>query len=110
MKVITHKRGATLDLLFTMDAAYADGHFAGWTMDAQLRAPGGRGLVSVLALSWVDAATTRNLRVQRDAAGQDGWPLGLCTFDVRFVRTDGFTVLSKNVGVNVEASNTHDSP
>ena len=99
MNTIDHKRGDTLELLTTIPAAFADGHFAGWAMSSQLRGPGGRALVADLSLTWIDAATTRHLLIR--AANTSAWPVALCEFDVQFTRPDGHITSTSTAGINV---------
>lgn len=105
MNSIHHKRGDTLELLTTIPAAFLDGHFAGWAMASHLRGPGGRTLVAVLDLSWIDAATTRHLLIR--CADTSAWPVGRCAFDVQFTRPDGHITSTSTAAIFVVEDMTH---
>lgn len=53
----SHKRGDSFARLITIPADFADGHFASWSVAAQLRDTAGR-LISALACTWSDPLTT----------------------------------------------------
>lgn len=89
-----HKRGDSFDLLVTIPPQFADGYFAGHTVASQIRQQGADGaMVADLTCTWVDALTTRALRLQ--CLDTKAWPVGPAQFDVQFTRTaDGFVLSS----------------
>lgn len=109
----THKRGDTFDRIVTLPAfdaetntGFEDGYFAsGWTLAAQVRThqpaapnrPPLGTLVADLQVSWLDAVTTRNLRLL--AIDTNAWPIGACEVDVQFTRTSDSYVISTSTAV-----------
>lgn len=89
-----HKRGDSFDILVTIPARFADGYFVGHTVASQIRQTGAEGAkVADLTCAWVDALTTRALRLQ--CLDTSAWPVGAAQFDVQFTRTsDGFVLSS----------------
>lgn len=86
-----HKRGDSFDYVTTIPDTFADGHFVGWDVAAQVRDPGKGSLVAELDVSWNDPATTRQLRLLK--IDTKTWPAVPLEFDVQFVRTaDGYTL------------------
>ena len=86
-----HKRGDSFDYVTTIPDTFADGHFVGWDVAAQLRDPSKGSLVAQLDVSWVDPATTRQLRLLK--IDTKTWPVVPLEFDVQFTRTsDGYTL------------------
>lgn len=89
----THKRGDSFDILVTIPARFADGYFVGYTVTSQIRQMGADGAkVADLTCTWVDALTTRALRLQ--CINTSTWPPGPAQFDVQFKRTADNFVLS----------------
>ncbi len=104
----THKRGDSFDLLVTIPARFADGYFADYTVASQLRTADGT-LIADLACTWVDAATTRALRLE--VLETQAWPVGAAQFDVEFTRTaDGFKVSSTTAQILIVADVTRPAP
>lgn len=97
----THKRGDSFDILVTIPPRFADGYFAGYTVTSQIRKPGADGAkVADLACAWVDALTTRALRLQ--CIDTAAWPTGPAQFDVQFRRTsDGFVLSSTTAQIAI---------
>lgn len=86
----THKRGDSFSRLIDLPAELPDGHFVGWAPSCQVR-DGNNTLLSDLTCDWVDAETTRQLRVKTIVTTH--WPVGQAEMDVQFVRSsDGWTV------------------
>lgn len=90
-RTYTHKRGDSFDLLVTIPAQFADGYFVGHTVASQIRQPDGT-KVADLDCAWVDALTTRALRLT--CLVTTAWPTGPAQFDVQFKRTSDNFVLS----------------
>jgi hypothetical protein len=87
----THKRGDSLDLVVAVPARFADGYFTGYEVASQIRAQEGGAKVADLTCEWLDAATTRNLRLT--CLDTTAWPVLPAEFDVQFKRTsDGFVI------------------
>lgn len=106
MKTMPHKRGDSFVLVATIPAAFADGHFVGYTPAGQVRAPGGDALVADLVLEWADPATTRHLKIT--AMDTRAWPLGLCLFDIQFTRDfDGYVTSTSTAGIRVNKDATY---
>lgn len=81
-----HKRGDSFYLLVTIPPQFANGYFVGHTVASQIRQPGADGaMVAELVCTWVDALTTRALRLQ--CMDTKAWPVGPAQFDVQFTRT-----------------------
>lgn len=81
------KRGASFDLTVRIPSRFADGHFAGWTLDSQVRDAKG-GLIATLAATWVDPAAARFIRLV--ALDTRAWPVGEAQFDIVFESPAGF--------------------
>lgn len=81
------KRGASFDLTVRIPSRFADGHFAGWTLESQVRDTKG-GLIATLAATWVDPALARFIRLV--ALDTRAWPLGEAQFDIVLQAPDGF--------------------
>lgn len=81
------KRGAGFDLTLRVPSEFADGHFAGWTVESKVRTPS-FSLVAALTADWVDPVTTRHVRLQ--FLDTRAWPVGEVHFDVVFVSPSGF--------------------
>lgn len=95
-----HKRGDTFDYTTTIPSTYADGYFVGWTVAAQVRNASSGSLVASLDTSWVNAATTRELRLLK--IDTKAWPLGSLEFDVQFTRTsDGYVMSTETMKFSV---------
>lgn len=88
---LEHKRGDSFDYTTTIPDSFADGHFADWTVASQVRDPIKGTLVSQLEASWVDEATTRQLRLLK--IDTKSWPITELEFDVQFTRvSDGYSL------------------
>lgn len=87
-----HKRGDSFDILVTIPPRFADAYFVGYTVTSQIRQTNGGAKVADLTCTWVDAATTRALRLQ--CIDTTAWPPGPAQFDVQFKRTSDNFVLS----------------
>lgn len=88
---ISIKRGDSFDFINTIPDTFADGHFVGWTVSSEVRNPANGSLVAALDTSWVNAVTTRQLRLLKIDTKE--WPLTTLEFDVQFVRSvDGYTL------------------
>lgn len=79
-------RGATLDMLARIPLIFADGYFAGWVPTSQLRSHTDV-LIATLDVQWVDAVTTRMLRLR--CADTSAWQVGPALFDVCLTAPDG---------------------
>ena len=79
-------RGATLDMLARIPYDFADGYFAGWVPTSQLRNHTDV-LIATLDVQWVDAVTTRMLRLK--CADTSAWQVGPALFDVCLTAPDG---------------------
>jgi hypothetical protein len=94
-----HKRGDSFDYVTTIPTTFADGYFVGWTVAAQVRNAKTDALVASLTATWVDAATTRALKLLH--IDTSAWPLGPMEMDVQFTRTsDGYTLSTSTVQFN----------
>lgn len=102
----THKRGDSFDRVGAMPAQFADGYFVGWTVASQIRTASGT-LVADLVCTWLDNATTRDLRLTK--IDTTAWPAGEAKIDVQFKRTsDGFTFSSETETLWIVGDVTHD--
>lgn len=100
----THKRGDSFDLLVTIPAQFPDGYFVGHTVASQIRQPDGT-KVADLDCAWVDALTTRALRLT--CLVTTAWPTGPALFDVQFTRTaDGFVLSSSTAQIIIVQDQT----
>ena len=79
-------RGSMLDMLARIPISFADGYFAGWVPTAQLRTYADA-LIATLDVQWVDAVTTRMLRLK--CADTSAWQVGPALFDVCLTAPDG---------------------
>lgn len=94
-----HKRGSSFDYVSPIPDNFVDGYFVGWTVLAQVRQPNGT-LVAALQTSWVEPATTRNLRLL--AVDTSDWPTGRLQFDVAFTRTsDNYRLTTTTVPLDL---------
>lgn len=94
-----HKKGDSLDLVVTIPARFADGYFAGYEIASQVRTMAGI-KVSDLGCAWLDAATTRSMRLS--CLDTTGWPVGAAKFDVQFKRvSDGFVLSSTTAPMHI---------
>jgi len=96
-------RGASLDLLARMPSLFADGHFAGWQLDAQVRTRAGE-LVAALGVAWTDAAATRHLRLT--CQDTSAWPVAPVQFDVRLTSPAGDAIYTRAVTIFITQSST----
>lgn len=104
----THKRGDSFSRLITIPPDLADGHFAGWTLAAQVRDANGN-LLGDLACEWLDPLTTRELRVT--AVNTTGWRVGRAELDVQFTRTaDGWVQSTETHSFTVARDVTQPAP
>lgn len=95
-----HKRGDTFDFTTAIPDTFPDGYFVGWTVAAQVRNAASGALISTLDTSWLNAATTRNLRLLK--IDTKAWPVGKVEFDVQFTRTsDGYVISTSTEQFNV---------
>lgn len=95
-----HKRGDTFDYRVAIPASYADGYFVAWTTLSQIRQAKSGALVATLTTSWLDGATTRDLRLL--AIDTSGWPLGALEFDVQLTRiSDGYVLSTNTIAVDL---------
>lgn len=87
-----HKCGDSFDVVLTIPPTFANGYFVGYTVTSQIRQPGADGAkVADLTCTWVDALTTRALRLQ--CLNTSAWTPGPAVFDVQFKRTsDGYVM------------------
>lgn len=100
----THKRGDSFDLLVTIPAQFPDGYFVGHAVASQIRQPDGT-KVADLDCAWVDALTTRALRLT--CLVTTAWPIGPALFDVQFTRTaDGFVLSSSTAQIIIVPDQT----
>ena len=81
------KRGASFDLTLRVPSEFADGHFAGWTLESKVRAPSG-GFIAALTAEWVDPVVARFVHLQ--CLDTRAWSIGEAHFDVVFVSPGGF--------------------
>lgn len=86
-----HKAGDSFTRLLAIPPEFADGYFVGWTVKSQVRTEAGE-LVSECACSWLDAVTTRNLKIR--VANTTAWAPGRLLVDVQFTRTADSEVMS----------------
>lgn len=97
---ISIKRGDSFDFINTIPEAFADGHFVGWTVSSEVRNPADGSLVASLEASWVNPATTRQLRLLK--IDTKAWPIATLEFDVQFVRSvDGYTLSTATSKIKV---------
>jgi hypothetical protein len=95
-----HKRGDTFDYSVTIPPTYPDGYFAGWAVACQIRDPRTGTLVADIAASWVDPATTRDLRLLKVDTSE--WPLALLETDVQFTSPmDGYRMSTTTAQVSI---------
>lgn len=89
-----HKCGDSFDILVSIPPTFSDGYFVGYTVTSQIRKPSADGAkIADLTCTWVDALTTRALRLQ--CLNTSAWTSGAAVFDVQFRRTsDGFVMSS----------------
>lgn len=104
---LTHKRGASFDVLVTIPAQFADGYFADYDPASQVRTPDGT-LVADLTCAWVDAITTRALRLTCIDTG--AWPVGAAQFDVRFKRSSDGHVIPSSTAQLIVVKNITQEP
>jgi len=83
---LTVTQGGTFQVLARIPDDYADGFFAGYTVESQLRTVKG-GLIADLNPEWVDPGLTRVLRLK--VVDTSSWPLGSGVFDIRFTSPTG---------------------
>ena len=102
----THKRGDSFDRIAEIPPWFPDGYFAGQTVKAQLRSRKTGEKIADFNCSWLDDATTRNLRLQK--LDTTAWPTGEAELDVEFNRTDGFVYSSSTAVLWIVADVTHD--
>ena len=94
------KRGDSFDYTATIPSSFADGYFVGWTVAAQIRDPASSTLIANLDCSWINAATTRELRLLK--IDTTSWPTQTLEFDVQFMRTsDAYKISTDTVQVIV---------
>jgi len=96
---LTIKRGDSLDFLATIPSHFADGHFAGWAVSAQVRSDKDE-LFADLEVDWIDEATTRALRLL--CLDTSAWKPGRAQFDIQLRRPDGYTISSATTPIYVE--------
>lgn len=88
-----HKRGDSFDYVTTIPDTFPDGHFADWTVAAQVRDMSKGTLIAQLDVSWLDPVATRQLRLLK--IDTRAWPVVPLAFDVQFTRpSDNFVVSS----------------
>lgn len=85
------KRGDSFDRLTNIPDTFADGHFVGWTVTAQVRTAKYGKLLADLVCAWADPVTTRILSVK--CLDTTSWVVGPAEMDIQFVRNDdGYTI------------------
>lgn len=100
MASIITKRGDSFEYLATIPSDYPNGYFVGWTVASQIRTAKYQDLVADLVCSWVDAVTTRTLKVSKIVTTD--WPIGNAEMDVQFVRTsDQTTISTDTIEINI---------
>lgn len=97
------KRGTSFDHSILIPDSYADGYFAGATVQSQVRTAMGV-LVADLECQWVDPVTTREIHV----FGETGaWPLGTLFTDVRIYRaSDRLQMFTQTVRFKLRQAQT----
>lgn len=104
----SHKRGDSFDAVVAIPAFFADGYFADFDVVSQIRTPGGV-LVGEFECSWVDAVTTRALRLV--CINTRNWPVGPAEIDVEFTRrSDGFVYSTQTEQIYVLRDVTEPQP
>ena len=94
-----HKQGDSFTRLLAIPADFADGYFVGWDVKSQVRSETGE-LVSDCVCSWLDAVTTRNLKIR--VANTTAWAPGRLMVDVQFTRAaDGEVMSTTTATINV---------
>lgn len=107
--MLPQKRGDSFDRLANIPEAFADGHFVGWTITAQVRTAQYGKLLAELECTWVDPLTTRILSVK--AIDTRNWIVGDAEMDIQFVRdSDGYTISTSTVVFNVVRDVTRAEP
>ena len=91
-------RGASLDMLARIPDDFADGFFAGWVPASQLRNHVDV-LIATLDVQWVDAVTTRMLRLK--CADTSDWQVGPALFDVCLTAPDGMRLYTTAQRLNI---------
>ena len=98
---MNHKQGDTFDYLINIPSTFANGHFVGWDVTAQLRSASMSGkLIAQFDVAWVDAVTTRTLRISKMVTSD--WPIGNAEFDVQFKRvSDGYVLSTASMELEI---------
>lgn len=99
---ISVKRGSTMALVFTIPDTIDDKYFMTWIPKAQLRKSRNdskEGLIADLACYWVDE-TYKQIVVMHNMT--KNWPLGRAELDIAFLSSEGYTLYSSTVEVNIE--------
>ena len=86
-----HKAGDSFTRLMVVPDAFADGYFTGWEVKSEIRNEAGH-LVAACVCEWLDALTTRNLKLR--VVNTTSWRPGLVFIDVQFTRTADGEVMS----------------
>ena len=99
-----HKRGASFHALIQIPAAFADGHFAGWTVASQARTEADA-LIADFTVEWADPVTTRVLVLK--CLDTTTWPIGSAFIDAKLTDPDGFVMPTTTVPFYVVKDITH---
>lgn len=86
--------GDTFDYVITMPNSFSDGFFVPYAVYAQVRTAKYSEFVADLECTWVDAATTRDLKLFKIATKD--WPLVNCEVDLKFIRRSDNYVFSSH--------------
>ena len=101
------KRGSTFKFTLKLPDSVVDGTFQGWVPTAQIRKhrdDSTNGLIATIPVSWVNAQTARELRVNFNDT--DAWPLGDADFDILLTAPDGTRLHSATMYFNIQRSVT----
>lgn len=100
----SHKRGASFHALVRIPAAFADGHFAGWTLASQARTESDA-LLDDLEVTWADPVTTRVLVLK--CLDTTAWAIGTAYLDVKLTDPNGFVMPTSTAIFYVVKDITH---
>lgn len=92
---ISHIHGDSFDYVVTMPTSFANGYFSDWAVTSQVRTARYQEFVADLVCTWVDSATTRDLKIF--ALSTTSWPVVDCQMDIQFVRNSDKYTFSSNV-------------
>lgn len=100
MRLITLKRGDTLNLVCTVQQQGQPLDITGWQIDCWVRAPGGK-LVHRLAVVIGNLAAAGTYLLSATSAETSGWPTGHLSADIRYADAAGCVMHTCDVSVQV---------